>query len=90
MIAIEMKIKIAKITFWVCLLTSIGLMVGSFFIPPMGVIDSSVLKAVGELFGFATLPTLWTIAKGRAVTLNHGNTSIKLGDDDNNNNNEYE
>ena len=80
---LEMKIKVAKVAFLICLLTSIGLMVGSFFCPPMGVIDGSVLKAVGELFGFATLPTIWTIAKGRTVTLNHGNTSISLGDDDN-------
>lgn len=32
-----------------------GLIVGGFLVPPMGVIDGSVLKAVGELFAFAAL-----------------------------------
>ena len=41
--------------FWVCLLTSVGLFIGGFFVPPMGVIDGSLLKAVGMLLGFATL-----------------------------------
>lgn len=41
--------------FWVCLLTSVGLLIGGFFVPPMGVIDGSLLKAVGLLLGFGTL-----------------------------------
>lgn len=82
-----MKIKLAKVVFWICLVTSIGLLVGSFFCPPMGVIDGSVLKAVGELFGFATLGMVPTIVKGRSVELTHGNTKLSLGDDDDNNDN---
>ena len=31
----------------------VGLMVASFFVPPMGVIDSSVLVASGEVFTFS-------------------------------------
>lgn len=41
--------------FGVCLVASIGLMVGGVFVPPTGVIDGSVLTAVGLLFGYATL-----------------------------------
>lgn len=41
--------------FWVCLIVSVGLFIGGFFVPPMGVIDGSVLKAVGMLLGFGTL-----------------------------------
>ena len=43
------------IPFWICLIVSIGLIVAGFCVPPMGIIDGSVLTAVGILFGFATL-----------------------------------
>ena len=43
------------IPFWVCLIVSIGLIVAGFCVPPMGIIDGSVLTAVGILFGFASL-----------------------------------
>ena len=37
---------------------SIGLIVASFIIPPTGVIDNSVLQAVGEILIF---PVVWMI-----------------------------
>lgn len=40
---------------WVCLITSSGLFIGGFLVPPMGVVDGSVLKAGGILLGFGTL-----------------------------------
>ena len=43
------------IPFWICLIVSIGLIVAGFCVPPMGIIDGSVLMAVGILFGFASL-----------------------------------
>ena len=43
------------IPFWICLIISIGLIVAGFCVPPMGIIDGSVLTAVGILFGFASL-----------------------------------
>ena len=43
------------IPFWICLIVSIGLIVAGFCVPPTGIIDGSVLTAVGVLFGFATL-----------------------------------
>ena len=39
-------------------IVAIGLIVTSFFIPPMGVIDNSVLQAVGEILIF---PVVWMI-----------------------------
>ena len=54
-------------TFRVTLILSILLIVGGFVCPPMGVIDSSVLTAVGMLLAFAILaqvPTLIEAAKG--------------------------
>lgn len=43
------------IPFWICLIVSISLIAAGFCVPPMGIIDGSVLTAVGILFGFATL-----------------------------------
>jgi hypothetical protein len=43
------------IAFWLTLTTSIGLIVAGFVVPPTGIIDGSVLKAVGLLLGFATI-----------------------------------
>ncbi len=40
------------------LILSILLLVGGFLSPPLGIIDSSVLSAVGLLFAFATLAQL--------------------------------
>ena len=44
-----------SIAFWMTLVTSIGLIIAGFCVPPTGVIDGSVLKSVGLLLGFATL-----------------------------------
>lgn len=69
--------------FWVCLLISIALTIASFFVPPMGVIDGSILAAVGELFGFATLATvIEAIRKGSDVTVQHNNTSLTVNNPD--------
>ena len=51
-----MKKELKKsIPFWVCLVTMIALGVASFLVPPMGVIDDSVLKFLCLLFGIATV-----------------------------------
>lgn len=44
-----------SVGFWVCLIVSVALFIGGFIVPPMGVIDGSVLKAVGMLLGFGAL-----------------------------------
>ena len=49
------------IPFWICLIVSIGLMVAGFCVPPTGIIDGSVLTAVGILFGFASLAQITII-----------------------------
>ena len=69
-------------TFIVCLALSIGLIVGSWFVPPMAVVDGSVLAAVGEIFGFAALGTVINaIDKGHKATITKGNTSLTVGKD---------
>ena len=71
--------KFHKNVFLVCLLTSVGLIVTSFFIPPLAVVDGSVLAAVGELFGFAALAEVAAaIERGHSATISHGNTSIEI------------
>lgn len=41
-------------------ITSVGLVISSFILPPLGIIDGSVLAAVGELTG---LGALWEFTK---------------------------
>ena len=51
--------------------------------PPMGVIDGSVLTAVGEIFGFAALTTVWhAIDKGIDAKITHGSTEMNLTNND--------
>lgn len=67
--------------FWVCLIISIGLMIGGFFTPPMAEIPGSCLEGVGWLFGFATLGVvLHAIDRGLDVKVKHGNTEATIGD----------
>lgn len=65
-----MKAK-KTLPFWICLVASIALMVAGFCVPPMGIIDGSVLTSVGILFGFATLaqiPVIIEVAGSVKVT----------------------
>ena len=70
---------------YICLLTSVGLLIASFFVPPVGDINSSVLQAVAELFAFATLWRLpniiASINHGKSLTVQHGNTSVTVASD---------
>lgn len=73
---------IADIGFHVLTTISIFLIVTSFFIPPLGIIDSSVFVAVGELFGFAALWEMHVaVRKGLDAKISHRDTSISLSHD---------
>lgn len=68
-----------RIEFWLCLVVSIGLIVGGFFVPPTGVIDGSVLQAVGLLLGYATLAQLpVVISSAKSAKITHGDTTIEI------------
>lgn len=72
-----------KMVAMVLTIVSIGLIIGSFFVPPQGVIDGSVLAAVGELFAFAALFMAWeAVDRGVDAKVTHGNTTIELNNDD--------
>jgi hypothetical protein len=79
-----MKEHVDKYIFYICLGFALALFIGGFFCPPMGVIDGSVLKAGGIVFGFAALAVVGqNLANGKEVTFHHGDTDVKIGDDDN-------
>lgn len=69
----------ADIWFHIFATTSLLLIVTSFFIPPTGVIDSSVFAGVGELFFFATL---WeahiAIKKGMDAKLTKDDITLEI------------
>lgn len=81
MAEIVKKATIKNPAFWVCLILSIALVIAGFCTPPMAKIDGSVLTAVGELFGFATLEVIYhAIRKGVDAKVKHGNTELIVGD----------
>lgn len=78
-----MKEHVDKYIFYVCLAFSLGLFIGGFFCPPMGVIDGSVLKAGGILLGFATLAVAGqNLANGKDVIFSHGETKVEINDEE--------
>lgn len=64
-------------------ITSIVLLVGAFFVPPMAIIDSSILAAVGELAGFGAI---WEVSKaidkGVDASVKHNDTEITVKNPD--------
>ena len=72
---------LSSISFWVCLCTSLVLIALGFLVPPVGDIHPSVLTAVGELFGFATLAVVADAIKfGYDAKITHGKTSVEIKD----------
>ena len=69
-------------TFYLLLFISLSLIIGGFFCPPMGVIDGSVITAVGLLLMFAVasqIPTILQYAKeGRSIRLSKGDFSAEV------------
>jgi hypothetical protein len=69
------------------MITSMVLIIASFFIPPYAIVDSSVLAATGELLGGATLMNfVMNIPKyleaGVKAKISHGATSISVAADE--------
>lgn len=71
------------VLFAITTLFAIVLFVGGFFVPPMGVIDGSVLKAGGILLGFGSVAQVPELARhGTDVTIQHGQTSLSVNNPD--------
>ena len=65
--------------FWVFSIIGVILIVVAFLLPPLSVIDNSVLIAVGELDGMIALgAVIKAIDKGESATFTHNNTSITI------------
>lgn len=72
-----------KWVFIITLFVSAALIIASFFIPPLAVIDGSVLAATGELFAFAALGEVTAaIERGHSASVTHGNTTIEIKKED--------
>lgn len=76
------KMNLATIIQVVSFVISVGLIVVGFLLPPVGVIDGSVITAVGELLAAGVIAkALNTIDKGRAAHISTGHTTIHIGAD---------
>lgn len=69
-------------TFYITLAVSIGLIVGGFFVPPLGIIDGSVITSVGLLLMFAVvaqIPDLLNaIREGKSIKFQKGDFSAEV------------
>ena len=66
---------------WMRILTisSIILIIASFFIPPLGIVDGSILAAVGELEVFGVLWIVFhAIEKGTAASFKKGDVEVEI------------
>ena len=64
-------------------IVAVGLLITSFFIPPLAIIDKSVIMSVGELFAFAALGEVGAaIERGHGASITHGNTTIEIKKED--------
>lgn len=65
--------------FWLCLIVAIGLFIAGFLVPPMGIVDGSVLKGMGILFGFAVVAEIpHIIETAEYAKITHGDTVIEV------------
>lgn len=75
------------ILFDVLSIISVGLIIASFIVPPTGVVDPSVLAAVGEIFGWGALYiVLIAIVKGTPASVQHNGTTVSVNKDGEHNN----
>lgn len=73
----------SRITFAICFFVSVGLIIGGFFVPPMGVIDGSILTAIGELLLFPTLLYGFrAVELGLTIKFQKGDATIEISKDD--------
>ena len=74
----------SNLFFWLFSIIGVILIVAAFLLPPLSVIDNSVLIAVGEINGFIALgAVLKAIDNGSSATFQHNNTSVTITNNDN-------
>lgn len=73
-----------QIPVWICASVALILSVVGFIIPPMGVIDGSVLQAAGEIIGIiALLEIPHCLSIGKDISIKHNNTELNINGSDN-------
>ena len=74
--------------FYLTFAISLQLIIGGFLLPPMGIIDGSVLTAVGELLMFGVLaqvPAIIDAAKnGKSIKVTKGDFTAEVSSSENN------
>jgi len=79
----EQQCCFCRIVTAICFVISMLLIIVGFLIPPMGVIDGSVLTAVGELLLFPVIIYGFrAIELGLEVKIQKGDTSVEIHKDD--------
>ena len=74
----------SNLFFWLFSIIGVILIVVAFLLPPLSVIDNSVLIAVGEINGSIALgAVIKAIDKGVDATFQHNNTSVTITNNDN-------
>lgn len=71
-----------------CVILAVGILflLGGFCVPPVGVIDGSVLTAVGEIFAFtAAITGLDTYVQTRRIPISHNGSLNNCGENCGNN-----
>ena len=62
-------------------LVAIGLVIAGFLVPPLGVIDGSVLTAVGEIVFLVTIFFVWDcVTKGKIAKIKKGDLEASISD----------
>lgn len=69
----------SNVFFWFFSIIGVILIITAFILPPLSVIDNSVLIAVGELNGFAALgAVIKAIDRGSSASIKHNNTELTI------------
>lgn len=73
----------SNVFFWFFSIIGVILIITAFILPPLSVIDNSVLIAVGELNGFAALgAVIKAIDRGSSASIKHNNTELTINSND--------
>lgn len=77
------RLRRYDVSFWVCIIVAMGLAICGFLVPPTGVIDGSVLTAMGIILAFYAVRCAWcAVALGKEVKLHYHDAHIEFGDGD--------
>lgn len=81
----DVVLDVLRYDIWLKILTSVSivLIIAGFFVPPMGIIDGSVLTATGIMAGFGALfEGGHAIDKGMDVKLKIANAELEIENDE--------